>query len=852
MKKEKVIILNENTKISHKRWINYEFKKRTFQKNTPLNIFIQNNINEEYSSSIARDYTSKYLKKFIWMNSMDTIVTTFKLRDTTLSSKNPIIYGFLYSDIENLNKPSKENIKINHTYFCCGPSLLSKDGEYRQRICLYSSLDNIIRRHKKLWDILEEYILLKIKSLPWNYYAEYFYPTIKQKIIDKELVTSITKDHIPIKFLIISWFTELFNIINNIPVNHINKLFLDTMRFSNKKIIEKDKKFYYDTIKIVGKDCIISLRHHLNVFKFGTEAGALKLGQKLTPLNMSEIQNPFNIKYKPWRELLISGRVQDLIINGICKGFPYIGDYFYIKDIKKTLFDNYVQYMKLEHSELVKYIARQLLEAQRLTYQTIGESKERKKKKKRKRKNKKEKKLSKLVVTESGEKIKRLYKDKPSYSDEGIAESIEEIEFWLSEKFRILYNKINDPIEYGKRDIIMSDVAFGILSEYVGRTFYDFLILNDPKTGSKEYIKETGDAFNNYPIWAKYIFEYIYNLLAMNIHLGIIHGDFHLNNGTIHPMFYREYKKLSDLHNKNIKTYMLYILKTDPKSEENIVYGFPSNQYHSCIIDFGRSIILPSKIKMFKDNNIKTASKIKLDPDGPINLLIDKDDENTFYREQVVRTLNLIKHHFSDFYENNKIPLEVLLFNSLEELFPILTAIDIYRFTTEIKKYFSHKSNMFHTKQYKLISEINSAAALILTNKLQKIINNTNLLELTEYRTYSNWKIINEFFSEFIIMSSYENEWEKSGFVKEIKKKTATIIDVSFLHNKLNYSLDSYNQYPEFLKWIKLKDKKGNIKFYDEKNKDPSKHIVLQIEKEKKKNLEIISLIARRHKEKYI
>ena len=114
----------------------------------------------------------------------------------------------------------------------------------------------------------------------------------------------------------------------------------------------------------------MGLRHDLNVYSISPSSGSLKVGQKLIPLNISEVQNPFNIKYKPWREFLISEKIQDLIINGICKGYPFIGDYFYIKDIRKTIFDNYVQYMKLEHSEQATFITRKLIEARRATYYT--------------------------------------------------------------------------------------------------------------------------------------------------------------------------------------------------------------------------------------------------------------------------------------------------------------------------------------------------------------------------------------------------------------------------------------------------------------------------------------------------
>ena len=51
-------------------------------------------------------------------------------------------------------------------------------------------------------------------------------------------------------------------------------------------------------------------------------------------------------------------------------GFAFMNDYYYSRDIRKTMFDNYVQYMKLEHSEQATYITRKLLEARKATYYT--------------------------------------------------------------------------------------------------------------------------------------------------------------------------------------------------------------------------------------------------------------------------------------------------------------------------------------------------------------------------------------------------------------------------------------------------------------------------------------------------
>ena len=140
--------VQKNIEEEYEQWIGNEFKERTIRLKNPMNKFISNNINLEYCSSIARDYTANYLKNYVWINSMDTIITAFKLRDVNMYNKNPIIYGFLYSNIKNLNIDDKslsktpKKLKIVHTYFCIGPSLLSQDGEFRQRIILYSSLNN--------------------------------------------------------------------------------------------------------------------------------------------------------------------------------------------------------------------------------------------------------------------------------------------------------------------------------------------------------------------------------------------------------------------------------------------------------------------------------------------------------------------------------------------------------------------------------------------------------------------------------------------------------------------------------------------------------------------------------------
>ena len=79
----------------------------------------------------------------------------------------------------------------------------------------------------------------------------------------------------------------------------------------------------------------------------------------------------------------------------------------------------------------------------------------------------------------------------------------------MSHKFKELSEKIQDPIDYAKEEIIMSNVAFCIISEYVGRTIMDVVLLSK---SSPYYDKLIGSPFTleGYPLFTKYMFELCY------------------------------------------------------------------------------------------------------------------------------------------------------------------------------------------------------------------------------------------------------------------------------------------------------------------------------------------------------
>lgn len=792
-------------------WLESDFKERTFQnRNDELSQYLKNAVHFDKGYRY-RIRAPQILHCSNIFDGTNCIASTFKIRQMKDNLEDSgAIYAFLYTKISDG--------EIVPSYYCIGPSLVSRDGEYRQRIGLCKQIHAIKKKYSDIYIELENHILRKMKEMRWNYFDEHFYPNKEKKKFEQQLISYIARSTVKLDLLICSWFATLFNVANDLLENHVNNLYMDIMGFTDATQKNKDIEFFSSLKKKFG-DKVMQLRSDLNILNT-TKITGLKLGQKLTPLNISEVENPLSIKYKPWREYLISRKVQDLIINGICKGYPFVGDFFYLKNINKTMFDNYIQYLKIEHSDQALYIIRKLIEARRSTYFTADEFQQ---------------------MMQDDRKISKLHRSSKKKSDDTSSESLQDISIWLSQKFKTLYNKIDDPIIYGKSALIMSEVAFGTISEFVGRTWYDFLLLNSKIPVSKYYTSETGcPLFSrkfSVDLWNKYVFEYVYALLCINIRLNLIHGDFHLNNGTIHPIYYNDYFDIKKRTNDGEKYSMVYVL---PNGKNYVAYSFPTLQYHSCLIDFSRSIIRPSKIDDFKDELYyeKKREKIKF---------LKKKDVNKFYNNQVCRVLNLYESLFPDMYSKNKHNIDLFIGAYIEKLFPLLTAFDMYKFSKETIQFFKIKlKDKINSRQFSMMNKIKKITENFLTIKLQKIMDNPILLDDPYYsETYANREIIDECFSEYLTMSTYNDEWSE-----KTKNEGDNLIDVCYMDNEIKFSLfGAYSERPKFLKHIYQLDK--SVEIYG-KDKKCSQKIKTHYENIRQQNLDMLNLIANRHVEKYL
>lgn len=766
----------------YRRWLYDEHFRLINQTNLP----IYKHLLVDYSN-VARIGTMKILKLAIDVDPTKTIITTYKASRGNLT----VIYGFLYSmSIIETEQNRKEmgvfGNKVFHKYVCLGQSLISRDGEYRNRVNLFESFLALKKYFIEPWEDLEEYMLDFIKGAGFMLYNEFYYPNEKMQLaFSDDVEASLASSRLDIHFLIGNWFGEALNYYMGFKTGHINPVFAEIFGFKDKEMMTRHMNFIGQLVKDHGGSKIYDLWNKLNCYFTPpaiTSQRTTKLGQKLIPLNYSEFENPFNIFYKPWREYLIAQRVQGLFINGICFGIPLMADYFMVSNTKKSLYDNEVQVLKLEHSEQAKIVVGQLQTAQRSTLKEpliIKEAKpivDKRHKKGGKQELKQQDQKSKQEEPKQELKKKDdfiIVRDPKAVSSikdsDDEPESYDIIEQWLSRDFKILHAKIGDPIEFARQEIIMSNTSFGVFSEYVGRTVYNAFGLCK---SSETFHKFLGEPLHNAEIFTKYMFEIVYTLHCLNRFYGVMHGDLHLNNATIGPNYFSAHLDPSKLANPQA----VFIVN------DNLVFSFSTNQYTSKIIDFSRAIIQLTNIDRFRHAEARNVMKDEL----PILTQVQREQME---REQVLRILWMYETAFPEFYAAKKEQLKEMLIKHFEKLFPIISTFDTFTFFNNMILMFERRELKGPT-QLKLLKTVRDAAEQILVGRIGKLIDDEKLMKVDEMFENGNLSIIATCFEDNLTTLE---ELEK-------RKDSTNIIDISNCNNKIgDYSLDEFKEFPPYL-----------------------------------------------------
>ena len=776
---KKVSATISNYVIAYKANFINTYKSSYLKFNTNVNIqnYLNNPENDKnylYSNAFNRLHAFFTFGYNVNFDVVNTITSTFKIKDMTSNTES--IFAFGYYEIlkpEEIKIIANKNLllgsNISAKYFSVGGSYVSKDGEYRSNIITINNLFSIRDKPNlnKIFNDIELYLSNNIIQRKYLIYKEYFFPTDEQKLIEPTL--EYQSYNVGKELFSLAWLNLMVTLDLNIIENNLNEKYQNIML----KYKDDDLKYYRNLKKKYLASDIDEMQTLINYIKpsaFNT-TGNTKIGQKIIPLSIAEAQNPFNIRYSPWREYLISLHLSDLVVNYVSPGFFIINEWFYIKNARKGLFDNDIQYEKMHRSELAEQITNLLTRADYYTHENIDA------------------------------KVKKLKYDK----------NIKKLtDSWITNKFKILSKKIQDPIQYAKEEIIMSNVALVFISEYVGRTILDVISLC---RSSPYYNKLIGEPFtlDGYPFFTKYMFDICYNLYCMNSVSGLIHGDLHLNNATLKASSYKKVRDINDIQNPTV----LYVLG-DLETEQFIL---PTVVYNICIIDYSRSIILPDKIDQFHDKSLPKSYSLL-------------SNAKEFQLDQVDRLLSIYIHFTSD-SDYNIDDLRVMFKNKFEAVFKLMTSADIYSFTQKLITIFNLNDKSIvvpHKSCIELLKKINKASEHFLTVEMNKLILDGNYEKTILEMEWPLFTIIKSCFYENTILH----------------KKIGNIIEVFNINNKLTYSLTKLDTFPELITKNIIIDKKV-IRDYTGFINTRKLH-----ETKKNNGMKIINYIANRQKTKHL
>jgi hypothetical protein len=428
------------------------------------------------------------------------------------------------------------------------------------------------------------------------------------------------------------------------------------------------------------------------VITFSNYNNNINIGQKLIPFNYIQLKEYQHIIHPQWKEILINKISTNIRYNGISPCFSLFLNWFLIQKSNKDLYDNIEIYNKIFYSDKIKDI------------------------------------------------LKYLYLAKNNFIEL-------ENKFESNKISESLLKQLKKLIAESENNVLMSNISMGYLSEYVGKTLYDYLIKLSKNT--LNYNHQIGNIYNDYEIFSKYMFEIIYSLYCLNLN-GIIHGDLHLNNITININninLSNSSKIVYDLnfsYNDDILTYIDNIRNSNTKNINNFIkninncYKFNHYDAYPCIIDFSRSFIL---LSLIKDNIIEKEKN---------NI---RDRFITIERNRIIKELNKL---FPNYIKNNKHKIKFLFKNkNFHILFIYFSAYDVFTFATNMLIFYkriSINNNVnVNDKILNLLSNISKKAYSF----LEKILDELNYDPLAKLQ-FPNLIILNEFFSEFKLTDTKE------------------------------------------------------------------------------------------------
>jgi hypothetical protein len=669
-------------------------------------------------SAVWRYNAPFYMKYNLDLKYTEYVVTNINITRSYKTMQFSCNYCFIYSTIQNG--------VLHPEYICIDGTYKSADGEFRKNFTPYKQFMGVYHENVELLEPMENYVIKLLESgciikTTTRFPQSTKFKTKKGGGPYSGKLDYVKKTRKETKQYVNDWVDK-----NRLPIITYTMLFLLECHRHDKNLNSTHMTPGYDLIVCNPTDLKfyrsldIDIREkylpvYMDIVRMNIGKNSITLGQKIIPIRTKEMEHLEDVRYPIWKELYINKIAQDLVFNCILFGIPYYAGYFLINGNDKDMYDNKTNQDKIDHSEVAKNMVLQLQAARQYAF---------------------------------------------------VNDNINSSDLQHTYKFSELDDEIKIPINYAERNLIMSNYAVCAISEIAGRTFGDIpiLLLND------RYAESLGPIFKDSNCFARYMFEYMYNIYCLNKHVGVIHGDLHANNITMYSRWFYPRDEMIKIIFKVTDT----------------CYMFDHYGKHSCIIDFSRSLLDRRALK-----NLQINESIYSDAD--IEDIIQKQNK---------AILQKYENGLPEFYKENAGKLTDALERAPDAFFKLFTAYDVfhvsYAIKMTIKKIMENvvgiekviDSKMMDSTAFPLLDKLRYEAQEILTVRMEKLFADLNDDHVKDYPIPG---ILDVVFKRFQ-MDVCESPFGASG------KSNIAFSDYFNADKKMTMFLKDEKTYPDFMK----------------------------------------------------
>lgn len=343
-------------------------------------------------------------------------------------------------------------------YICLSSTFDSRDGEYRHRFIWYRQFLEGYEKLVSLMAPLERMLMEAIGDGELELDL-YFFASSENQSAAADYSNS---SRLGIKALAAVLAIDALRAYDGTLQNHASREYAATM------------SVLYRRCRGCFSSWDVGTRKRLAVFSTGeiNQPNRAQCGQKLIPLTIREALQVNDINFAPWREIWISQRATDLIVNGIAPMFPIFNNWTYLAGVDRQLFENKAMHERYDRSAQAEAVSESLRQARSAIEASAG----------------------------SDYRMGQL-----------------DAHVWKS-------------LEYAQDFVLLTDLAMCTTGEYVGITVRSLpeIVLRSNNVDSI-YLR----VYEHPALQARYLFDLCYGAHALHTRVGAVHADLHLNNMTI-------------------------------------------------------------------------------------------------------------------------------------------------------------------------------------------------------------------------------------------------------------------------------------------------------------------------------